>query len=165
LKNANKFSTEQREEIEELLLRMDDLKLYKKLEVLYYATLGWTNKTISEVSHYSESRVSDFISEYTTNGIGYFTEEHRKGGNHRNLSAEEEKKVVEKFTEQAQKGQVIKLDEMKREYDKQCGKTAGLSTFYRLLDRMDWRRVMPRGQHPQKADDEAVEASKKLTIC
>lgn len=139
-----------------------EAKLYKKLQVVYYSTLGWTNAAIAEATRYSKSRVSDLVSEYAENGIGYFTKEHRKGGNHRNLRPDEEQEVVAGFVEQAKKGKIVKLDEMKREYDKKCGKTAGLSTFYRLLHRMDWRRVMPRGQHPKKADDEAIEASKKL---
>ena len=28
----------------------------------------------------------------------------------------------------------------------------------------DWRSVMPRSKHPNKADEATVEASKKLTI-
>jgi len=160
--NKNRFSEEQQSEILELLITTENVNLYRKLEVIYYASLGWTNATIATATRYSLSRVSDLVSEYATNGIGYFTEEHRKGGNNRNLQPEDERAVVEVFAEQAKNGQVVKLDEIKREYDKKCGKTAGLSTFYRYIHRMNWRRVMPRSQHPKKADDEAIEASKKL---
>jgi DNA polymerase-1 len=34
---------------------------------------------------------------------------------------------------------------------------------YRVLERQDWRRVMPRSRHPKAADEATVEASKKLT--
>ena len=31
-----------------------------------------------------------------------------------------------------------------------------------VLERHGWRKVMPRSKHPQKASDEAIEASKKI---
>ena len=31
-----------------------------------------------------------------------------------------------------------------------------------LLERHNWRKVMPRSRHPKKASDEAIEASKKI---
>jgi hypothetical protein len=33
-----------------------------------------------------------------------------------------------------------------------------------LLARHGWRKVTPRGKHPDKASDEAMEASKKLKL-
>jgi transposase len=162
--NRNRFSEDQQREIEELLLKTEKVTLYRKLEVIFYASLGWTNATIAKITHYSMSRVSDLVSEYAENGIGYFKEEHRKGGNHRNLQPEEEQALAEEFAAQAQNGQIVKIDDIKRKYDEKCGKTTGLSTLYSFLRRVGWRRVLPRGKHPKKADDEAIEASKKLTL-
>ena len=160
--NKNRFSEEQQSEILEWLVKIEQKSLYRKLEVIYYVSLGWTNAAIAVVTRYSLSRVSDLVREYAKNGIGYFTEEHRKGGNNRNLQPDEERAIVEKFAEQAKNGQIVKLDEVKREYDEKCGKESGLSTFYRFMHRVNWRRVMPRSRHPKKANDEAIEASKKL---
>jgi hypothetical protein len=33
-----------------------------------------------------------------------------------------------------------------------------------LLERHDWRMVMPRGKHPKKASEAEIEASKKLKL-
>ena len=164
MRNDKKFNDVQKAEIRMWKDKIDNLDLYKKLEVLDYAARGYTNKSISELTKYSLSRISDFVSEYIENGIGYFTEEHRKGGNHRNLTDEQEAKILEKFREKAINGQVVNLDEVKAEYEEVRGKETAISTFYSFLERMDWRRVMPRGQHPKKADEAAIEASKKLTL-
>lgn len=162
--NKGRFTQAQLDEIREMLEKAKNARLYRKLEVIFYAAQGWTNAAIAEATRYSRSRVSDLVSEYATNGIGYFTEEHRKGGNNRNLRPEDERAVLEEFQEKAENGQIIMIDEIKKKYDEKCGKQAGLSTFYRFLQRNEWRRVMPRGQHPKKADEEAIDASKKLTI-
>jgi len=162
--NDKKFSKEQMAEIEGIKEEIKDIKLYKKIEVLDYAAKGYTNKEISVLTGYSLSRVSDLVSEYAQNGLAYFTEEHRKGGNRRNLTDEEEKKIIDEFKEKAVKGQVVSLRDMKKEYEQVRGKETANSTFYSFLERVKWRRVMPRGQHPKKASDEVIEASKKLTI-
>ena len=164
MRNSKKFSDAQRTEITSWKEKVSDLKLYKKLEVLYFASMGYTNPKIAELTGYSQSRVSDFISEYIQNGIEYFTQEHRKGGNHRNFSAVEEREIVDKFKEKAIKGEVVKIDEIKAEYEKKRGKETANSTFYSFLHRVDWRRVMPRSAHPKKASDEEIESSKKLTL-
>jgi transposase len=163
MRNKHKFNSRQRNQIRHWLKKTKNINLYKKLQVLEYASRGMTNRQISELTSYSISRVSDFVSEYTNNGISYFLEEHRKGGNNRNLTAAQEKALLEKFKLKAISGQVVNLDEVKKEYERIRGAETANSTFYEFLHRMDWRRVMPRGEHPKKASGEAIEASKKLT--
>jgi transposase len=164
MRNSEKFNDKQKKQIKHWKKKTKDKNLYRKLEVLDYASKGFTNKKISELTDFSVSRISDFVSEYIQNGIGYFTEEHRKGGNHRNLSNEQEQSIIRKFEEQAKMGKVVNLSLIKAEYEKVRGKETANSTFYSFLERMEWRRVMPRGQHPKKAGDEDIEASKKLTF-
>ena len=50
------------------------------------------------------------------------------------------------------------------EFDEKLGKDTGRVYIYMLLERHGWRKIMPRSKHPQKASDEAIEASKKLTL-
>jgi len=160
----NKYTEEQIDEINRCKEACINVNLYKKFECLYFAAKGLEHKQISELTGYSESRISDFVREYLKNGIGYFLEEHRKGGNNRNLSQEDSKKILKKFIEKAEKGQVTSVEEIKKEYEEVCGKEVPLSSVYNLLRRENWRQIMPRSQHPKKADDEAIEASKKLTL-
>ncbi len=66
-------------------------------------------KTFPRYDDNSTRRISDLLSEYLNNGIEYFLEEHRKGGNRRNLTDEQEMNILAKFKEKAESGQVIKL--------------------------------------------------------
>jgi hypothetical protein len=53
------------------------------------------------------------------------------------------------------------------EYEQYDKVTGGIhksrSSVYYFLHSHAWRKVVPRRQPPQKASDEAIEASKKLT--
>ena len=164
MKNKDKFSGKQKKQIRHWKKKLTDVKLYRKMEVLDYAAKGYTHSEISKLTDFSVSRVSDFVREFVNNGIGYFVKEHRKGNSRRNLTPEQEEQLIDEFKEKALKGEVVSLAEMKLRYEEIRGQETANSTFYDFLKRMNWRRVMPRGAHPKKATDEAIEASKKLTI-
>jgi len=108
--------------------------------------------------------IYELIKQFCTQGIEEFVKDERGGANHRNLTDEQEAQIINKFKEKATAGQVISLNSIKNEYEKVRGKETANSTFYAFLERMKWRRVMPRGQHPKKASEEVIEASKKLTF-
>ena len=76
------------------------------------------------------------------------------------MSYEDEEKLLEHFKEQAEKGQIIEISEIKAAYDKLVGRKTNPRLIYVVLRRHNWRKVMPRSKHPQKADEEAIEASK-----
>jgi transposase len=103
--------------------------------------------------------VSRWVSRYCNEGIGSITTL-KYGGNHRNLSTEEEKEFLKQYEETAIKGQLIAVSEMKQEYDKLVGHTTGSGTIYRMMHRHKWRKVMPRPRHPKKASEEEIELAK-----
>ena len=164
MRNKEKFDSKQRSQIKHWKKKITDAKLYRKIEVIDYAAKGYTHREISKLTDFSISRVSDLVREYVQNGIGYFTKEHRKGNSRRNLTPQQEEQIINEFKEKAVRGQIVSLTEMKMRYEEIRGKKTANSTFYDFLERMKWRRVMPRGSHPKKATYEAIEASKKLTI-
>jgi len=164
MRNSEKFNEIQKKQIRHWKKKMKNVNLYKKIEVLYFATLGYTNEQISDLTGYTKRRISALLSEYMKNGMNYFLEEQRKGGNRRKLTEKQEEEILEKFKPEAEKGKVIALSKIKLEYEKVRGEKVANSTFYDFLKRRNWRRVMPRGEHPKKASDEDIEASKKLTF-
>jgi transposase len=160
------LTEENKKEIEEQMKKTKKVSVYKKLEVLLLRAQGKKGTEIAEKTGYSPSHISVLISEYANNGIGYFQEEHRKGGNHRNMSKEEEQEFLEGFRKQAEAGQILNVGEIKKKYYETIGKPANSnSVIYNLLRRNGWRKIMPRSQHPKKASAEVIEASKKLTKC
>lgn len=70
--------------------------------------------------------------------------------------------ALKQFKAKAEKGQLVEISEIKEAYDKAIGHKSGSAQIYRVLHRHGWRKVMPRSKHPQKASNEAIEASKKL---
>ena len=76
----------------------------------------------------------------------------------------EEENFLESFEQEANAGHIITTAEIKAEYEKKVGHQTGGSTIYILLKRHGWRKVMPRSQHPNKANAEVINTSKKLTL-
>ena len=80
------------------------------------------------------------------------------------MTPEDEAALLGPFREKAEKGQIVEVSEIKASYEQAVGHTIGGSQIYYVLRRNGWRKVMPRGKHPKKASEEAIEASKKLKL-
>lgn len=157
------FTEEQKNEVLKLHWKTKDAKLYRKLEVLRLRMEGYSDSEIAAITRYSTSRVSALVCIYAKDGLAYFEKEHRVSGNRRNISFKEEAAILQEFEEAAKAGTVVSVSDIKAAYEKECGHEIGSGQIYRVLDRHGWRKIMPRSKHPQKASDEAIEASKKLT--
>ena len=156
------ITEEQKTEIEEARKANKDKKVEARLKVLLMRAEGKRASKISEVTGYHAAYVSGIISRYMNNGIEAITGKHY-GGNRRNMSYEEESSILQPFLEKSEKGQLVEVSEIEAAYEKAVGHSIGSGQIYRVLSRHGWRKVMPRSQHPNKASDEAIKASKKLT--
>jgi transposase len=159
-----KFTNEQYDEVMNLLQTIKDAKLHKKLEVLQLRMEGYKYSEIAAITKYSASRASALVCIYAHDGISYFETEHRVGGNRRNISFEEESAMLAEFKEAARTGQIVSVSDIKSVFNEKSGHESGSGTIYTVLKRHGWRKVMPRSKHPKKASDEAIAASKKLTL-
>ena len=122
---------------------------------------GRSNREIAEIKGYNASYVSQLVSDFVKFGMEVF-EDKRDGGNRRNLTDKQEVEFLEGFREKAEKGQVVSIDEIAAAYDELTSKQRkSNSTVYYLLQKHEWRTIMPRGQHPKKANDEDIEASNR----
>jgi len=146
VRRAYRASKDTREQIRLLCLRL-------RVERAYAA------RQIADIADCSEGLVKKVIGDYGREGLsgvlrGSF------GGNHRNLSNAEEEALLAPFMAKAEKGQIFIVADIHKAYEKAVGHTVPPSTVYRMLDRHNWRKVMPRSRHP-KADPEEQEAYKK----
>ena len=103
------------------------------------------------------------VSLYSNEGLESLSQNKRKGVNHRNLTHEQEEKLLVGFMKAAESGQIITPSEIKKKYDELVGRETKPTFIYAVLSRHEWRKVMPRSQHPNKASDEEIEFSKKLS--
>jgi transposase len=159
-----KITKEQAKEIRRRIKNYEKTPAFRKLQAVMLMGEGIGVHTVAAITLYHHKRIYELVKQYCTKSFETFVKEQRGGVNHKNLTDSQEAAILDKFKEKAEKGEIVSLGEMKQEYERVRGKETANSTFYNFLDRVKWRRVMPRGQHPKKASNEAIEASKKLTL-
>lgn len=76
------------------------------------------------------------------------------------MTIEQERQFLSKYLDQASHGGVLVVSEIKRAFEAFAGHKVAKTTIYRMLDRHDWRTIIPRPRHP-KSSPEAQEGFKK----
>lgn len=79
------------------------------------------------------------------------------------LSKDAEATFLAPFIERAAQGEIVTAKLIKEAFEQRLGHEVDQSTIYRLLQRHQWRKVMPRPIHPE-ADPKAQEAFKKTSV-
>ncbi len=155
---------EESKEIRETMKTIKDKNVYRRMEAVALLGEGKTPTEVAEITKYHEKYVRTLGCDFHRKGTKAFAVEGRKGGNHRLMDCEESDKFLEQFKEKAEKGQIVTIEEIADAFNDKTGKQRkSLSTVYYFMHSHGWRKVMPRSKHPNKASDEAIEASKKLT--
>ena len=157
------FSEEQKAEIKAARKQNRDKQIEKRLEVLELRCDGMSQMAIVNKTGFHRSHICNLIRKYFEDGLSAVAEKHYTG-NRRNMSFEKEESFLENYFKKAEQGQILDVHEMADAYEKEVGHSIGNSQIYRVLHRHGWRKVMPRSKHPKKASEEAIEASKKLTL-
>ena len=153
------------EEIEELTTASKANKrkdVDRRLRALIMRAKGNTLAEIAQATGYSYSNITKLVRTYRAGGLAAIVENHY-GGNHRNISYEEEAALLKPFEKKAEAGQMVEISEIKAAYQAAVGHSIGTSQIYYVLHRHKWRKVMPLSRHPKKASEEVIETSKKLT--
>jgi len=153
------ISEKQLKEINKVRKVNKDKKVEKRLKTLILYAEGVSCVEIAEKAGFARTYITELVAKYRDNGIGAVAGCNYRG-NRRNMSFDEEKAFLEEYRKQAEQGQVVEVSAIKRAYEEKVGHTIGGSQIYYVLHRHDWRKVMPRSKHPNKASDEAIEASK-----
>lgn len=134
----------------------------KRLTAILMHAQGKKRAEIAEKAGFAKSYISELISKYCNKGLAEIVE-NKYPGNRRNMSLSEEEVFLAKYKKQAEQGEIIEVSELKRAYEEIVGHSIGGSQIYCVLKRHAWRKVMPRSKHPNKASEEEIESSKKLT--
>lgn len=108
----------------------------------------------------SVSMVHNVISDY--NRLGRVSvETPGKGGRRREyLTLDEERDFLQPFFEQATQGEIPTAAQIKQAFEQKVGQEVHKTTIYRLLERHQWRKLVPRPCHP-KANKEEQEHFKQ----
>lgn len=146
------------------MIRENKLKrVDRRLQVIKLHLEGKKQQETADKLGYTREWVNRLIKEYREKGLEEYAR-HKYGGNNRAMSVEEEAEILSRFEEEAEKGTLVIANSIKKAFDEKRGKDTGRGYVYMLLKRHKARKVTPRTAHPKKATDEAIEASKKLTL-
>lgn len=159
----HKISKEQAAEIEEARKAIIDKRIDKRMHAVQLRGEGLKNEEIASKLDTSARVVSRWVAAYVKDGMQALMGG-KYGGNRRNMSFEDEEEFLAEYKAMTEKGQVVEVSAIKAAYESKVGHSIGSGQIYYVLHRHGWRKVMPRSKHPKKASDEAIEASKKLTL-
>ena len=157
-----KFTEEQIQELTMAAKANKKKDVDRRLRALLMRAKGNTLAEVAQATGYSFSNITKLVRTYRRGGLAAIVENHY-GGNHRNMSYEEEAALLKPFEKKAEAGQMVDISEIKAAYQEAVGHPIGTSQIYYVLHRHKWRKVMPRSRHPKKASEEVIETSKKLT--
>ena len=156
-----KFSEEEIREVEQARKDNKDKRAEARLKALELRAKGAESKEVSEATGFHAGSVTRLVAKYRDYGIEAIAGNHY-GGNHRNMSVEEETAILAPFKERAEKGELVEISEIAKAYQSEVTHPVSKGQIYCVLHRHGWRKVMPRSKHPKKASDEEIAASKKL---
>ena len=162
-KEVTRQTAERLEELK-MLIKLNKLKrVDRRLRVIKLYMEGNKQSEIAKKLDYSRAWVCNLIKEYHEKGLMEYAR-HKYGGNHRNMSVEEEIELLSQFETASNSGELVVAKTIKMKFDEKLGRDTGRGYIYMLLKRHEARKLAPRTTHPKKASDEEIEASKKLTL-
>ena len=157
-----KFSEKEIEEIVQARRENKDKRVEARLKALEMRARDIKASEVAETTGFHTAYISQLAAKYKKGGIEAVAGNHY-GGNRRNMSIEEEAAILAPFRERAGKGEIVEVKEIEAAYQAAVDHPISVAQIYYVLRRHGWRKVMPRSKHPQKASDETIEASKKLS--
>lgn len=156
-----KISEQEYEQIKEAAKKNKNKRVDKKLQVLIMRHENKGNEEISVRTGYNVRYITTLMGQYKKQGLEEFIRIKQTSHN-RNLSVEQEAKVLARFEEEADAGHELTVGEIRQGLESELGRETTAAYVYRVLQRHGWRKVMPRPKHPKAAGKEEQDSSKKL---
>ena len=149
-----KVTIEDAKMLREAADRKESRRFCKRLLAVALRGEGKSNREAGEITGFHPSYISHLVSIYANHGMAALASDGRKGGNHRNMSSEEELEFLKRFEAKAEKGHVANAKEIALEYDKATGKERkSKSTVYYLMHkliRIPFSHIFSCGQNARK---------------
>jgi transposase len=129
----------------------------KKWMIVYNAFVA--PRSAAEIAQHTATSlrmVHQVVSSYNRLGVAAIETPGRGGRRNEYLTWTEEVEFLEPFMTQARQGELTTVQRIHQAYEELVGKAVHPTTIYRLLERHEWRKVLPRPYHPD-GDKEAQE--------
>lgn len=149
--------------LEVLLSGAKEISVFKNIQAVYLKAKYQMNAdSIAKITGFSKGYIWQIHSNYRNNGDEAFIFGKRGGIYRRNLTAQQEKLLLESFTTQSDDGQILEVSKIKKKYEDLAKKEVNKSVVYRMLSRNGWRKIAPRPTHPNN-EKELLTAFKKTS--
>ena len=158
-----KFSEEEIKEIQRARKGNKDKRVEARLKTLELRAKGQKAEEVAKATDFHPAYVTQLVAKYRDHGLEAITGNHY-GGNHRNMSVQEEAEILAPFKAQSEKGELVEVKEIAKAYQGAVDHPVSKGQIYCVLHRHGWRKIMPRSKHPRKAGEEDIESSKKSTL-
>lgn len=106
--------------------------------------------------------VHQVISKYNRCGVAAIETPGKGGRRNSYLSWEQEQQFLTPFFQQAAAGEIATAAVIQQAFEERVGEVVDPSTIYRLLQRHNWHKLVPRPRHPQ-AEPQEQEAFKQTS--
>ena len=158
-----KFSEEEIKAIQQARKGNKNKRAEARLKALELRAQGQKADAVANATGFHPAYVTQLVAKYRDHGLEAISGNHY-GGNHRNMSEEEEAEILTPFKAEAENGKMVEVSEIAKAYQGAVDHPVGKGQIYRVLHRHGWRKILPRSKHPKKASEEEIESSKKLTF-
>ncbi len=150
LHKSKMVSEAEKTELQQLLKEADNASDLRRIQCVYLRTLDFTREQIAQATQYSVNYVKTIWTLYFKGGIDAIKVKPR-GGRHRfNLSLDEEKELLSRYTQTGESGTMLEIAPLYKGLCEKVGRKVGLASAYRLAHRHGWRKIGPRPEHPSR---------------
>ena len=129
-----KFSEEQIKEIEQARKDNKDKRAEARLKALELRAKGASSNEVAAATGFHAGSGTRLVAKYRDHGIEAISGNHY-GGNHRNMSIEEEASILAHFQERAEKGELVEISEIAKAYQQAIDHPMSTGQIYRVLQR------------------------------
>ena len=134
----------------------------QRIQMVLLRESGMTQPAIAEAMGVSLSTVNRAHMAYDSGGLKALKSKPNGGRKRENMTLAEEKALLARFAKAAGAGEMLNIHDLKAAYEKAIGHPTSNSTVYNLLDRHDWRKLMPRPFHPDRDIQAQIDFKKKV---
>src|ERR1022692_3530914 len=127
-----------------------DPRQRQRIQMVLLRESGMTQPAIAEAMGVSLSTVNRAHMAHAGGGLKALKSKPSGGRKRENMSLAEENALLARFAKAAGAGEMLNIHDLKAAYEKAIGHPTSNSTVYNLLDRHDWRKLMPRPFHPKR---------------
>lgn len=156
-----------RKELKEKMKEAGSLDQFRRWQVIYMrlTQTGLSVNAIADACDLSYKTVTQWTWMYNKFGPRKYCLTGRGGRRKGFLKPDEERRLLEKLTAKAKKGQVVTARVLREKAEKLLRRKVSKDYAYDLLHRHEWRKVRPRPHHPKRNKDKQSAFKKTSKTC